>query len=641
MPVKGKTLSDLIYHFSGVVWSTKRGRLLLTVWASFLAWTARGAPSPLRLWQKSFKEQGKDGTGKKRSKDSKSKSQVGSKSHVLTPFVKLLYPSLFGKFGATVFIYLFVLVGRIRITTILAKLAGEMGGFFSSKEFDKMFMNQVNFGLWCMIATTWTQSMKYLEKFVGVQVREIVYGHFHSKYFDKKALSMYNNKLVDTSSRLTTDIRNFSNELVHHFGHVVKPIIDIGYLSYDLSSQIGPFPLLGFFGFFYLSKVTLEAVRKGLPNSLRWYTSEFQKREAHLLEHHGVVHDYREEIMFTKGAIESESVVAKQKFRHAINHKMNMAESFAIVGLLNTYVLKYGGAMCAFSMLIPSVYMDTTNKSGKQITADYLSQSSLLGALANAVKDLTDSITCWNELLGYAERLRDLFDKFEEDVKNIMLNTSTAAATNAALKDEIILQLNDLKLQAPDTSGYIAENLSLEIEKGQHTLIQGVNGVGKTSLYRTIAGLWRRRSGTVNGDLDDVQFLPQRPYFMPQMSLRDQITYPKINVEKLDDYIRSLLASVELSEMLRRYKLDDVEDWQMILSGGQKQRIIWARLLFHNPKAAYLDEATAAINEESVRPLYALLKKKDVTIIAISHSQKNNDFFKQVVTMEKDGFKKM
>ena len=172
-------------------------------------------------------------------------------------------------------------------------------------------------------------------------------------------------------------------------------------------------------------------------------------------------------------------------------------------------------------------------------------------------------------------------------------------------------------------------------------MIQGINGIGKTSLYRTIAGLWKTGSGAVNTNQHDVQFLPQRPYFMPQMSLRDQITYPKINVQNQDEHIRSLISAVELNGLLTRYKLDEVEDWQTVLSGGQKQRVIWARLLFHNPKVAYLDEATAAINGESVEPLYALLKKKDVTIIAISHTNKNNDFFKQILTMEKDGFKKI
>ena len=112
-------------------------------------------------------------------------------------------------------------------------------------------------------------------------------------------------------------------------------------------------------------------------------------------------------------------------------------------------------------------------------------------------------------------------------------------------------------------------------------------------------------------------------------------------MQNQDEHIRSLISAVELNGLLTRYKLDEVEDWQMVLSGGQKQRVIWARLLFHNPKVAYLDEATAAINGESVEPLYALLKKKDVTIIAISHTNKNNDFFKQILTMEKDGFKKV
>lgn len=633
MPSRNKTLSDLVYHFSGVVWSTKRGRLLLSVWAGFLGWTACGAPSPLKLWQKTVE--------KKRCKKVDGGLNVPTKkkqtSHVIKPFLRILYPALFGKFGATVALYLLVLVGRIRITTILAKLAGEMGGFFSSKDFDKMFMNQVRFGLWCMLATTWTQSMKYLEKLVGVQVRKTVYGHFHTRYFNKGSLSMYNNKLVDTASRMTTDVRNFSDELVHHFGHVVKPVIDIGYLSYDLSTQIGPYPLLGFFGFFYLSKVTLEAVRKGLPNSLRWYTSEFQRREAHLLEHHGVIHDYREEIMFTPGALRAESTVAKQKFRNAINHRMDMAESFAVVGLLNTYVLKYGGAMCAFSMLIPSVYMDRSNKSGQQITSEYLSQSSLLGALANAVKDLTDSITCWNELLGYAERLQDLLRKFDADLKDM---TQTPKRANNKLEDNVVLHLNDLSLKPPFTNDDIAKHLSLKVETGQHTLIKGVNGVGKTSLYRTIAGLWKSSSGDIQADLNNAQFLPQRPYFMPQMTLRDQITYPKIGVEGQDKHIFTLMKSVELQQLLIRYDLSDVEDWQMVLSGGQKQRIIWARMLFHTPKVVYLDEATAAINAESVKPLYSLLKQKDVTIIAISHTTKNNDFFNQVVTMEKNGLKK-
>ena len=81
MPSRKKTLSDLVYHFSGVVWSTKRGRLLLSVWAGFLGWTACGAPSPLKLWQKTVE--------KKRSKKVDGGFNVPTKkqrSHVIKPF---------------------------------------------------------------------------------------------------------------------------------------------------------------------------------------------------------------------------------------------------------------------------------------------------------------------------------------------------------------------------------------------------------------------------------------------------------------------------------------------------------------------------------------------------------------------------
>ena len=82
----------------------------------------------------------------------------------------------------------------------------------------------------------------------------------------------------------------------------------------------------------------------------------------------------------------------------------------------------------------------------------------------------------------------------------------------------------------------------------------------------------------------------------------------------------------------------DVEDWQSILSGGQKQRIVWARILYHRPKLVYLDEATAAINQDSLQQLYdLLLKHEQMTIIAISHSTDDKGIFCQTVKMDRNG----
>ena len=553
---------------------------------------------------------------------------------VLAPFLKMLKEKILGKFGGLLFIYVASLVGKIKITTILARLGGEMGGLFSAKKFDKMFDNQVRFGLWCIVASCWTQLMKYLEKMVSVNVRTIIYENLHQRYFESKAKTMYRTRLDDTAVRFCLDCEHFGDELAHTFGHVLKPCIDILYLTLDLTRHIGAYPLMGFFGFFYLSKAALTAVRRGLPNSLGWYVAEEQRLEALLSDHHHAVHDYREEISFL-GGLPSERDALMKKFRAAVAHKMYMAESFGFVKIMNTYVLKYGGQMCAFSMLIPSVYMDTSGRDAQQITSDYLFQASLLGALAEAVKDLTDSISCWSEVLAHGERIERLINEF--DLRESVVVNSYQNGTPDSGKT--LLKLQDATVQDP-LGNTLAQHLNLSVRAREHTLIQGVNGVGKTSLFRTIAGLWEtpNRKECILSNLKEAMFIPQRPYFMRNMPLRDQITYPQIGAVGKDEELRGLLKSVQLEDLTSRYKMADVEDWQSILSGGQKQRIVWARILYHRPKLVYLDEATAAINQDSLQQLYdLLLKHEQMTIIAISHSTDDKGIFCQTVKMDRNG----
>jgi ABC-type uncharacterized transport system fused permease/ATPase subunit len=633
-PTMARTVQDLVKHFVRVVLSTRRGKTLIVIWTGFLGWTAMGAPSPLLYFQNTAvpKSEGRQGRP--------TRKEVNDS---LKPFVNLLRANVSGKFGITILVYVAALVGKIKITTILARLSGEMAGLLSARAFDHMFHNQVRFGLWCMLAASWTQLMKYLEKMVAAAVRTIIYSNLHEIYFDEEKLTLYRNQLEDTASRLSGDVREFSDQLAHTFGHVLKPCIDIAYLSYDLSVEIGPFPLVTFFGFFYLTKQALAAVRKGLPNSLQWYTSEEQRKEAQLSEHHFAIHDYREEISFL-GGIEREKDIAMKKFRTVVDHRINSAASFGIVGMLNTYVLKYGGAMCAFSVLIPSVYSDESS-SQQQITSNYLFQASLLGALAEAVKDLTSSISCWSEVLGHADRLFGLLANLEVNVRRC---AQPRGHLGEDCNHDILLKLENVNIVDPkNKENIIAGNLNLTVRRGEDTMIWGVNGVGKTSLFRTIAGLWDAPShdGSRNGtngiqvNLSKSLFVPQRAYFMRSASLRDQVTYPQAGSFEEDDRILSLLKSVQLEELTLRYKLDDVEDWTNLLSGGQKQRVVWARVLYHQPDIVFLDEATAAINESSLHQLYRLIKENGhTTIVAISHNTSEKSFFHQVVKMEKCGF---
>ena len=141
----------------------------------------------MRLWHPTVPSQRID----KKSKRNQSARPRGRRSHeILKPILKMLREKIPGKFGAILLVYVASLVGKIKITTILARLGGEMGGLFSAKKFDKMFDNQVRFGLWCIVASCWTQLMKYLEKIVSINVRTIIYENLHNRYFNAKTNTM-------------------------------------------------------------------------------------------------------------------------------------------------------------------------------------------------------------------------------------------------------------------------------------------------------------------------------------------------------------------------------------------------------------------------------------------------------------------
>jgi len=84
-----------------------------------------------------------------------------------------------------------------------------------------------------------------------------------------------------------------------------------------------------------------------------------------------------------------------------------------------------------------------------------------------------------------------------------------------------------------------------------------------------------------------------------------------------DNLVSKLLTDVGLLHLAE--DLDKEEDWMSILSGGEKQKVAFARLLFHSPQFAVLDEATAALSADAQDKLYELLGNSDITFFSIAH----------------------
>lgn len=177
---------------------------------------------------------------------------------------------------------------------------------------------------------------------------------------------------------------------------------------------------------------------------------------------------------------------------------------------------------------------------------------------------------------------------------------------------------DNLTLWTPHQEQVLIRNLTLTVPRGQRLLVTGPNGTGKSALFRAAAGIWCWGSGKIIGPPGwNVMFLPNLPYTVPG-TLRDQLLYALPNRTTSDAEIERVLAEVKLDHGVARVGGLDVErDWLSILSKGQLQRLGLARVLLANPKYAFLDGATSALDSFWVKTLYGVLRATDITYLTI------------------------
>jgi putative ATP-binding cassette transporter len=201
------------------------------------------------------------------------------------------------------------------------------------------------------------------------------------------------------------------------------------------------------------------------------------------------------------------------------------------------------------------------------------------------------------------------------------------------------LRLNDLTIETPDREKTLTRGLSFALPPGKSVLIMGDSGTGKSSLLRTIAGLWQSGKGTIERpNINRLIFLPQRPY-MVQGSLREQLVYPRSQDAPDDRLIIGALNTVNLTGVLDRVEgdLGRIEDWTNILSLGEQQRISFARIFLNKPQIAFLDEATSALDERGEKQLYQNLLETGISLVSVGHRSTLKQFHDFLIVLERDG----
>jgi len=411
----------------------------------------------------------------------------------------------------------------------------------------------------------------------------------------------YTQGLENPDQRLAREIEPITTLTIQFLMTVLEKglqIITFSIILWTISQQITVYliiySILGNIAAIYLSQ-ELSTINQRELNAKAGY--------SYALTH---VRNHSESIAFFQGE-NQEAKIIQRRFDQVIESKENLINWERLNNVFNR---GYQLAISIFSMFIltPMFIND-------EINYGEISQASLCCFLfSSALGKLISDWGTSGKVSNYIERLAKFTDALTQ-VKEEGENLSQIITI-----EDHRLAFENFTLQTPDYQKIIVENLSLSVTLGEGLLIVGASGRGKSSLLRSIAGLWKSGNGRlVRPPLKKMLFLPQRPYIILG-TLREQLLYPNVQNQIHDWELETILEKVNLKHLLKDKNTFDKEvNWEQILSLGEQQRLAFARLLITRPTFTILDEATSALDLVNEANLYQQLQELETTFISVGH----------------------
>lgn len=524
--------------------------------------------------------------------------------------------------------HLILLVVRAFLTIKVASLDGRLVGALVSKRLKK-FGQLLAFWMFLGIPASvvnallnWTKSN--FRKHLRINITNAVMDDYVPDNLDPNYYSLLqisDSNIKDPDQRTSTDISRLAGALASLPGQLLKPTLDLMLCAKELSkSGVGSGE--GTLALGLIAHFSTIVLRFFSPPFAK-LASERANLEGQLRSAHSKVVTNSEEIAFLKGHERELDYLDYCYYQLERFLKIEFRKK-AIHEIAQTFIVKYfwgaaGLVLCSAPVFINKYLGKEPDPSA---SGDFVTNRRLLLSASDSLDRLIYARRYILQVVGHASRVSE----FQEALAKLKANKINNSEESGKITYGDEITFNKVRLVTPADVTLI-ESLTFSIKHGQHLLIAGPNGSGKSSLFRILGGLWPCKEGEIIiPNTENMFYLPQRAYLC-RGNLREQVIYP----HSFEQYQNNKHGKTDkdLIEIFKILKLDDllvgdkpweaIRNWGEELSVGAQQRLAMARLYYHQPKFAVLDECTSAVSPEMEQFMYQHAQELGISLLSVAH----------------------
>ena len=298
---------------------------------------------------------------------------------------------------------------------------------------------------------------------------------------------------------ITQDLTLFCDSAASLYSSIGKPLVDICLFNFQLYYSLGPLALAGLFGNYF---ATATLLRRLSPPFGKLKAVE-GRREGDFRSLHSRLIANAEEVAFYGGA-DMERIFLDQSFFELKSWMQGIYRLRIRYNILEDFVLKYSWSAIGYLLSAVPVFLPGAsyeNHEGERRTKEFVTNKRLMLSLADAGGRIMYSIKDLSELAGYTSRIYLMLSTLHRVHANAytsprgthpeLLSLSDIQGTVQRGYDGVRLEATPIVAPSlyPRGGDELLDALSFVVQSGDHLLISGANGVGKSAVARVVAGL--------------------------------------------------------------------------------------------------------------------------------------------------------